>query len=251
MGYASVAEVDALLAQALTSARPTSDTQKIKLINVGDVRDTNRIANDVVEFYISLADSQIDGILTEMYEVPLKKCAHGEWRLEVDLESAHNSGTDQVVEITNATNLVPGDEIILHNGVTADEEHHVVKEVLDQYSFTLYDHTDSFFSAATTRVIRIAFPPPINQISARYACSFIYDKYFSAQNSPNVSDYGKELRKIAMQQLNDILNGRVILREPCTRRIGDRFGNAYLDSGYSLYSGVGGFQVQDRNMSNL
>ena len=192
------------MAQALTSARPTDNAQKIKLINVGNVRDINRIPNDVVEYYISLADSQIDGILTEMYEVPLRKCAHGEWRLKIDLNEYN-----QVVEVSSAANLVPGDEIIIRDDAAGVEDPpNVVQEVLDQFNFTLYNPTTNFFTADSARVIRIAFPPPINQISARYACSFIYDKYFAAENSPNVSTYGKELRKIAMQQLNDILNGR-------------------------------------------
>jgi hypothetical protein len=248
MGYATVAEVDALLAQALTSARPRDNTsgQKIKLINTGETRDINRIPNDVVEFYISLADSQIDGILTEMYEVPMKKCVHGEWRLSSSL-----SEYNQTVEIESAINLVPGDEVIIRDDSLDYEEHHIVQEVIDQYSFTLLQPTVGSFDTGTSRVIRISFPPPINQISARYACSFIYDKYFAAQNSPNVSDYGKELRKIAMQQLNDILNGKVILREPCTRRIGDRFGNAYLDSSYSHRTPVDGYNTQDRNMSQI
>ena len=56
------------------------------------------------------------------------------------------------------------------------------------------------------RVLRSSFPPPLNQISARYAASYIYDKYFAAQADPNTSDYGKEMRAISAGQLNDILN---------------------------------------------
>lgn len=245
MGYSTIAECDSLLAQALTSARPTSDYQKVKLINVGDVRDINRVPDDVVEFYISLADSQIDGILSEQYEMPMKKCAHGEWRLQADINEYN-----QIVEITTACNIVPGDEVVLRDDSSGYEDlPNVVDEVIDQYSFTLYNPISGYFEAATTRVIRISFPPPINQISARYACSFIYDKYFSAQNAPNLSDYGKELRNIAMQQLNDILNGKVILREPCTRRIGDRFASPALDDTYAHRDR--GYATQDRNMSKL
>lgn len=245
MGYATIAEVDAVIAQALTSARPNNTTNgKFNLINIGNTRDTNQIPNDVVEYYISLADSQIDGILTQMYETPLKKCAHGEWRLRTDL-----SEYNQIVEIDSVINLIPGDEVLFWDGADDDGETHIVEEVMLPRSFQTAEPTERAFSASNTRVLRISFPPPINQISARYTCSFIYDKYFSAQNSPNVSDYGKELRKIAMQQLNDILNGKVILQEPCTRRIGDRFGNPDLDDSYAHRDR--GYATQDRNMSNV
>lgn len=244
MGYSTVAENDALLAQALTSAQPyaTYDT-KTRLISVGDSRDLNRIPTEIVEYYISLADSQIDGILSHLYTTPIIKCAHGEWALRYDL-----SEYNQIVEISTSVNLVPGDEIVLWDG-TDEGETHIVSEVLDQYSFLLLDQPTRSFSADNTRVIRLSFPPPLNQISARFSCSFIYDKYFSAQSSPNVSDYGTELRKVAMQQLNDILNGKVILREPCTRRIGDRFGNAYLLDTYHTIDR--GFNSSERNMSKL
>ena len=247
MGYSNVAECDGLLANALTSSRPTSDTQKVKLINVGDVRDINRIPNDVVEYYISLADSQIDGILSQQYHVPLNKCAHGEWRLQADIDEYN-----PIVYVTTASNLVPGDEVVIRDDSSGIEDvPNVVKEVIDLYSFEMYNSPSYSFSASTSRVIRISFPPPINQISARYACSFIYDKYFAAQASPNVSDYGKELRGIAMQQLNDILNGKIVLRSPCARRIGDRFASPWLDSGYAVRSGPDGYAVQDRNMSKI
>ena len=244
MGYSTIGEVDLILGQALTSARPDTTDQKINLINIGDVRDLNRVPNDVVEYYISTADGQIDGIISEMYHTPIKKCVHGSWPLEADI-----SEYNQVVELTDATNLVPGDEVIIRDDSSGDEEHHIVDQVIDQYSFLTVENIDTNFSGSDVRVIRIAFPPTINQISARFAASFVYDKYFSAQSDPNTSDYGNTMRKVATNQLNDILNGKTILREPCTRRIGDRFGNGYLDDAYAHRDR--GYSTTDRNMSQI
>lgn len=248
MGYASVIEVDLILAQSLTSARPdgSSNSGKITLINIGNIRDPNRIPTEVVEYYISLADTQIDGILSQQYYVPFSKCVHGQWDLEAPINEYN-----QTVEVSDATNLVPGDEVIIRDDSTGLEETHVVETIIDQYSFTVVDDIESTFEIGNTRVIRVGFPPPINQISARYAASFIYDKYFASQNAPNVSDYGNKMRDVAMGQLNDVLNGKVILKEPCARRIGDRFGNAYLDSAYAHRKPVDGYHTQDRNMSKL
>lgn len=242
MGYSSVNEVDLFLAQALTSARPDTTSTKINLINIGNVRDLNRIPNDTVEYFISTADNQIDGIMSQQYKTPLKKCVNGQWSLDADI-----SEYNQIVELSDACNLVPGDEIVIRDDVTGVEEFHTISQVLDQYSVLTVDNIQTDFSGSEVRVVRLQFPPPVNQISARLAASYIYDKYFAAQNSPNVSDYGMTLRKEAFGSLNDILNGKTILK--CQRRIGDRVGNPYLDSAYSHRTPVDGYNTADRDMS--
>lgn len=260
MGYSSVTEVDAVLGQALTSARPDATVnQNIKLINIGEVRDLNRISNDLVEFYISLADSEINGILSQQYFTPFSKCQDGQWNLEEDInppicptsEGSTESGSDvstpddQVV-ISDATALIPGDEVLIIDDITGQKERVIVAEIIDQNTFMTEEAIEgTFLTIDNIRVTRIKFPPPLNQISARYAASFIYDKYFASQSSPNVSDYGKEMRTIAMGQLNDILNGKVILR--CARRRGDLFGNAWLDDVYQHRDR--GYNTSERNMS--
>lgn len=242
MGYSTASEVDLFLAQALTSARPDSTFAKIKLININNIRDLNRIPDEVVEFFISSADNQIDGILSQQYKTPLNKCANGQWDLESDI-----SEYNQILELSDATNLVPGDEVVIRNDSTGDEEIHIISNVIDQYSAVTADTITTNFDADNTRVLRLQFPPPIGQISARYAASYIYDKYFAAQNSPNVSDYGNVLRQFAMGQINDILNGRVILK--CQRRIGDLYGNPYSEAAYATRENPEGFNSSERNMS--
>lgn len=249
----------------MTSARPTApSTERIKLINIGNTRNLNLIPNDTVEFYITLADSQIDGILTQMYFTPFDKCAHGEWSLDEDInpdEVADTTvaGTDtagaaivtslKTVVVDSASNLVPGDEVLIHDpNLAGSEEIHIVATIVDQNTFTTVDDiTTTFLAVNNIRVIRLRFPPPLNQMSARYAASFIYDKFFAAQAQPNTSDYGKEMRSIAMGQLNDVLNGKIIMK--CGKRRGDMFGNAYLDSSYTHRKPYDGYSTDDRNMS--
>ena len=240
MGYANVFEVDEFLAQALTSARPDATNQKKKLINIGDVRNLNRIPDELVGFYISTADTTVDGILSQQYHTPLKKCASGQWKLDADI-----SEYNQMVEITDATSLQVGDEIIIRNDNTGTEELHIVNTLVDQNTVTVVDPILTNFSGDQIRVTRLKFPPPVNVISARLAASYLYDKYFSAQVSPNLSEYGQELRRLAHGGLNDILNGKAILR--CQRRIGDQFGNPWLDDTYQHRDRR--YAVSDRDMS--
>lgn len=264
MGYSTIQEVDLILAQALTSSTPLApSTSRTKLIDIGNTRDTNRVPDATVEYYINLADSQIDGILTQQYFTPFYKCAHGEWLLDEDLNAVAEAGTDagtgladtsgtvtttssNTIEVSSACNLIPGDEIILHDDLTGNEEILIVDTIVDQNTFTTTTDVEGIFLADSgVRIIRLRFPPPLNQISARYAASFIYDKHFAAQAQPNMSDYGIEMRNVAMGQLNDILNGKTIIK--CARRRGDIFGNPWLDDTYQHRDR--GYNTSERNMS--
>lgn len=268
MGYSTVDEVDLILAQALTSSTPLApSTSRVKLIDIGNTRDTNRVPDATVEYYINLADSQIDGILSQQYFTPFDKCAHGEWLLDEDLNAVAVSGTEvagtdvladtsgtvtiaaaNIIEVSTAVNLIAGDEIVLHDDLTGDEEILIVLEIVDQNTFTTTTDVEGIFLADNgVRIIRLRFPPPLNQISARYAASFIYDKYFAAQAQPNTSEYGKEMRTVAMGQLNDILNGKILIK--CGRRRGGMFDNPWLDTAYGAAAPWKGFDTGERDMS--
>lgn len=242
MAYSSIAEVELILPQALTSARPDDSDNKITLINIGEERDINRIDDDLIYFYMSIGDQTIDGIVSQMYQMPIQKCVNGQWDLDTDINEYN-----QLVEVSDAVNLVRGDEVVIRNDNTGIEEQHIVNTIVDQNTFTTVSPILSDFEGSDIRVFRLQFPPPISEISARLTVSYIYDKYFSAQNSPNISEYGLEMRKNALGKLNDILNGRIILR--CQRRIGDQWGNPWLDSNYSLRESPGGFDPSSRDMS--
>ena len=170
-----------------------------------------------------------------------------------DSGSGDSAGTQIILQtnprtvvVDDASNLVPGDEVVLHNDITGEEELLVVDTVVDQNTFTVTTDIEGTWMASDgVRVIRKQFPPPLNQISARYAASFIYDKFFAAQAAPNISEYGTAMRNLAMGQMNDILNGKVIMK--CARRRGDVFGNAYLDDTYSHRDR--GYATTERDMS--
>lgn len=268
MGYSNTLQVDLILGQALTSARPDTTTQKIDLINIGEVRNLNRIPNTIVEFYISQADARIDGILSQQYYTPFPKCATWQSYADEDINvsqvsdsgSGDSSGLSDsslistepnIIIVQDACNLVAGDEIMIHNDSTGLEEDAIVQLLVDRFTIqTLEDIEGVYMADDGIRIIRRAYPPTVTEISARLAAAFIYDKYFSAQNSPNVSDYGNKMRDEAEGRLNDILNGRIIIDCNCHRggcRKGDLFGNPYLDDNYSLRDR--GFNTSERNIS--
>lgn len=230
MGYCTENDIEKTIAQALTTA--TADTTNdlgtlSNLLNVGNVLDKNLVSTDNINYYIQLADSEIDASLSELYTTPFcEKC-----NFETELYSAIDEYNPYLV-IEKYCPLAAGDIVILTDGT--DEERHEIDEVIDGRTFsTVSDIQYSF--AEGTRVLRVSYPPPIRFISARLASANIYDKYFSSESSPNTSNFGNMLRDLAYNKINDILNGTVILHGQ--KRIGRRFFNPNLVDQYSLPSG--------------
>tara|TARA_B100000614_G_scaffold262903_1_gene299859 strand:- start:26178 stop:26903 length:726 start_codon:yes stop_codon:yes gene_type:complete len=226
MGYATQQLVTDILAQALTSATSSVvNGNAVSLNSIGSVTNPNAISSDTINQYITWADEEVDGVLSEMYAVPLCEKADLEMRLIFDVNE-YNSD----IELTKALNLVPGDVLVFIDA--SQEERHTVETVVNNTTVELSSTLVGMYDASETRVLRVKYPAPIALISARLAAANIYDKYFSAEVSPNQSEYGKHLRAMARRDFNNILNGRTVLHGQ--RRIGHRFFNPNLRDRYRL-----------------
>ena len=115
-----------------------------------------------------------------------------------------------------------------------NEERHEIEEIITPSTFETVDMIQYFFPA-DSRILRVSYPPPIRFISARLAAANIYDKYFSAESSPNISSFGDKLRELANGKINEILSGTIILHGQ--QRIGRRFYNPNLVEQYSVPTG--------------
>jgi hypothetical protein len=228
MGYCTETDITKTIAQSLTTA--TADTPNDfgsynSLINVGNTFDRNTIPSETVEYYIQLADSEIDGLLSQLYVTPFCE--------KVDFESTLYSGIDEYnpyIVLERKCPLAAGDVVALvHKTV---EERHEIDAIVATATFSTVSEIAYYFPEGTTRVLRLTFPPPLRFISARLAAAAIYDKYFTAESSANVSKFGDALRAIAYDRLNDILGGRIILHGQ--QRIGRRFYNPNLVDQYGL-----------------
>jgi len=226
MGYCTQAQVESVLAQALTSAtNRVTNGDKVPLIGFGNSIDPNTISTAVVDQYIQWADEEIDGMLSEMYEVPLCEKSDLELALLFDIGEYNLE-----IELDKAKNLVPGDVLVFFDDV--QEERHIVESVSNETVVELTEPLIGLYSMDDTRVVRVKFPTPISVISARFTAANIYDKYFASQVSPNTSEYGKRLRQLGLRDVNNILNGRTILHGQ--KRIGHRFFNPNLRDRYRL-----------------
>ena len=230
MGYCSENDITNTIAQALTSATAsTSDSLGTygNLLNVGNTLDNNLVTSENVDYYIQLADSEIDAVLSQLYKTPFcEKC---------DFETVLYSSLDEYnsyIVLERYCPLAAGDIIILTDGT--HEERHQIGTVVDGKTFTTVSAIQYFFEE-DTRILRVTYPPPVRFISARIASANIYDKYFSAESSPNTSNFGSQLRELAYTRLNDVLNGTIILHGHL--RVGRRFYNPTLVDQYNLPSG--------------
>jgi hypothetical protein len=227
MGYCTENDVTKTLAQALTAATAaTSDGfgTYANLINVGNTFDRNTIPTSTVSYYIQLADNEIDGMLSELYKTPFYERS--------DFEGSLYSAVDEYnpyIVLSDRCPLSPGDIVMLIEGT--HEERHEIDEVVASFTFSTVDEIQYFFPEET-RVLRVGYPAPLRFASARIAAGSIYDKYFTAESSANVSKYGDTLRGMAYDRLNDVLNGRIILHGQ--QRIGRRFYNPNLVDQYGL-----------------
>jgi len=231
MGYCTETDITRTLAQALTTATAqTSDALGTygNLLNVGNTLDNNLVTSANVNYYIQLADSEIDAALSQLYKTPFCEKCDFETALYSDLDPSNNN----YIVLERYCPLAAGDIVLITDGT--NEERHVISEVIGGDTFeTVTDIQYSFQSGA--RILRVTYPPPVRYISARLASANIYDKYFSAESSPNTSNFGNQLRELANGRLNDVLNGSIILHGHM--RIGRRFYNPNLVDQYNLTSG--------------
>jgi len=231
MGYSSETDITKTIAQSLTTATAqTSDDLGTysNLLNVGNTLDKNLVTTSNVNYYIQLADSEIDGVLSQLYSTPF--CEKVDF--ETELFSPMDPSSNIYIVTERYCPLAAGDIVILTDGT--NEERHEINTVIGGDTFSTVDPVQVSF-VATTRVLRVAYPPPIRFISARIASANIYDKYFSAEVSPGTSKFGETLRSLGYDRINDILSGAIILHG--AHRIGRRFYNSNLVEQYSLPTG--------------
>lgn len=228
MGYSTIALVEGIVAQALTTGTPNNIGQPVDLLKIGNTFDTNLVSNDIVYQYIKWADDQIDSSLSELYATPLCEMVDFETKLLSNIDDYN----DYIIT-SNRCPFYPGDSLLITDG--SQEDRVVVESIVDlegQNIFTTTVPVSGTYDATLTRVLRINYPDPIPLTSARLSAANLYEKYFMSQSSPNQSDYGKLLRQLARSDINNVLNGRTILHGQ--HRTGRRFFNPTLSDRYAL-----------------
>jgi len=231
MGYCNSQDIENVIAQALTSATassPNSFGTLSPLISIGNTLDKNLIPDATIDYYIQMADREVDAMMSELYNTPFCELSNFETVLYSDIYEYN-----PYIVTERSCPLMVGDEIVLIG--EGQEERHIVDEVISSMIFSTEDEIGYYFPA-DSRVVRVSYPDPIRFISARKAAATLYDKYFASESSPNVSKFGEYLRGLADTDIDNILNGTIILHGQ--HRIGRRFYNGNTVDQYGLPSGA-------------
>jgi hypothetical protein len=224
MGYCTVAQVDRVLAQALTTASPQNLTTPGRLTHIARTRRLGLIPDDDVQYYIQLSDAHINAGCSQHYKTPFRELCDFETTLTADIDEYTDGFT-----LTEYGALVPGDILVITDGEVTEKVE--IEDIVDGIITTVTPVAD-VFDSTTTRIMRVKFPDPIPFISARLTAAAIYDRIAKAQQEPGKSDYSEIVRQQALNDLNNIREGRTILHG--VPRIGWRFANPTLVDRYTV-----------------
>ena len=159
------------------------------------------------QFYINFASQEIDSRLSTIYVVPLKRiktvelpliehCQKGSKTIKVEDNGGFKSGV--LVRI--------GD--IYHTEV--NEVDRLPSEEYDLNTILLMKATARDYTIGNQSIISvIAYPDPIPLVCARIAVATIIDRLFVAEQDPDTSNYGKSLRTLVSNNLDEIMAGGI------------------------------------------
>jgi phage gp36-like protein len=224
MGYSTRFEFEQALANALTTANPVEDAVT-NTINIADIGNTihSTLTNEQVLQYIRWADENIDGWLRDVYRTPLKRVNRGCFPVIIDVTAG-----DDFVFLADATRFNEGDLVLIRDD--ANSQQLTIDAVPTDTKLEFTAPITSSYLATSTNIERIRYPDPIPKMSARLAAAYFFDKYFSAQQDQNASNYGKYLRQLVYQDVNLVASGKIRLDVPeAGEYIGRRYYNLVLE----------------------
>jgi hypothetical protein len=173
--------------------------------------------------YMTYAQQEIDSRLNPFYACPLRRIKSHE---EEPLNNI-SAGNNVKVKLYDSGQFTEGMTVRLQDN--SNHELCTVSAVPNATTIRLssvvnsYEVTDSLISI-------VKFPDPIPVITARLTVSYAFDELFTAEQSPDVSQYGVTQRKLANNAIDMILAGGVLLVGQ--EHTGRRFLRGSLYDGY-------------------
>jgi hypothetical protein len=234
MGYSSKAEVIQALATALTSGQPNSPGVLVDVTTVGKLV-TDTVNDSEIYQYIRWSDENINAAISSVYQIPLQRINRGSYDLAADVVAAQT-----FILLADATIFTEGDVVVLRDLALAQSQTLTVLSIPNENRINFTTPITLSYSMLTTKVERIRYPDPIPKMSARLAAAYLYDRHFAAQVDGNESDYGKYLRNLVKQDMNNILAGTIkLLLAEAGQYVGRRYYNAALDDAISTHAEAG------------
>ena len=162
----------------------------------------SNITPEEAQYYIGYAQQYIDSRLRPYYVCPLRRIVS----FDSELDSSVLTGTSVNVTVRDSNNFAIGQIVRLKD--KSKYKNVTITEVVDSRNFVV-DTVTADYLEGTVSIVE--FPDPIPLITARMACSYVLDRLFSAEQSPDVSQYGKTQRNLARNAVDDLLHGEILL----------------------------------------
>ena len=154
--------------------------------------------------YVEYAQQEIDSRLRPCYLTPLRRIKS----FETYLENSIGAGTNITVTVHDSSVFNLGDLVRFQN--INDMETATITSFPSLTTFTV-DSLQNPYSDTNGKVAIIKFPNPVPIMTARLACSYLFDRLFVAEQEPDVSNYGKAQRTMAANSMDKILSGEIKL----------------------------------------
>ena len=204
MAYATLSDLRTLLPENITIGNVTTPTVVSPKRDTITIRDAQR--------FLYYATQYVDGRLHPYYLTPLKRIIK-----EKQPVLANMLPGSTVVKVEDANRFLAGAAIRLKD--TNGSEHGVINEIPETFSgnfnlnwLNLVNPTvNAYDSGSDAYMEMLVYPDPIPLMTARFAVSMLYDKLFSTDGSPDVSNYGKAMRNEAKNDMDSILSGQIRL----------------------------------------
>jgi len=190
----------------------------------GKCDNTNRskFTPDQICEFIKFAQQEVDARLRPIYVCPLRRIKIH----ETEILNNVSSGTNVKVSVHDTGPFAKGQLVRLQS--ECDYEEAVIESIPNLDQLILNSVTSSYDADSLISILE--YPDPIPLVTARLAVSYAYDRLFAAEQSPDVSQYGTEQRKLAMFSMDSIITGNVILMGQ--EHVGKRFARHSLFDSY-------------------
>jgi len=199
--YCEVADMVSLLPSPIT----IGDTN-IGTPSPGRPNPTNKskLTPELAISYIGFASQEIDSRLRPYYVCPLRRVK----TYETEIIETVNTGSSVDVRVYDTGAFSQGQLIRLQS--RSEMETDTIVSIKNLTTLVI-DRVKNVYPMDESKISILEFPDPIPLITARLAISYCFDQLFSAEQAPNMSEYGKEQRRLASNSLDSILSGAVLL----------------------------------------
>jgi len=183
----------------------------------------NQLTTTDAIYFIRFATQEIDSRLRNFYLTPLRRIKS----IETEVLNDISIGTNVTIYVEDSGMFVKGYLVRIQddtNSVTAN-----VTDLPTLTSLKIDTLTQNFSNQSIISILQ--YPDPIPLITARLALSYAFDKLFNAEQAPDISTYGKSQRQLALNSIDGILTGTILLFGQ--EHTGRRFIRGSLYDGYN------------------